>query len=322
MQGKTELPGVLNMQEIECPLCDSTASVQVAVCHDRLLDIEGQFKMVHCTHCGLHYLNPQPTTAELERYYPEGYDPFQMPSLDQVSYLQRLSVEYGLRKRRRAVTRYQHSGSLLEIGCGTGLFLDAMRRMGGWQLKGVEVSELAARNAQERLELDVFHGQLEDAKYPDHSFDVVVMWDVLEHVHNPKQTLFEINRILAPDGLLVCRVPLLNGWDRRLFGPYWAGWDAPRHLTVFSMHTLTMMLAHTGFRVRRAACISGSYPAFQLSLRFWAKENLSEPAQRRLRLILGALPTRVMAAPIFYLLDKLVKCTTATLFAIPARRGG
>lgn len=256
--------------------------------------------------------------AELERYYPEGYDPFQMPSLDQASRLQRLSVEYGLRKRCRAVTRYKRSGSLLEIGCGPGLFLDAMRRRGSWQLKGVEVSELAARIAQERLALDVFHGPLEDAKYPDQSFDVVVMWDVLEHVHAPKETLFEIKRILASDGLLVCRVPLLNGWDRRLFGPYWAGWDAPRHLTVFSMNTLTAMLAQTGFRVRRTACISGSYPVFQLSLRFWAKEHLSEPAQGRLRLTLGSLPARVLAAPIFYLLDKLVNCTTVTLFATPA----
>lgn len=308
------------MRHIDCPLCDSPASLPVAKVHDRLLGIGGRFQMARCARCGLHFLNPQPTGEELARYYPEGYEPFVTPTPGQLPLLQRLGVQYGLDKRCRAVLRYKRGGRLLEIGCAKGLFLDAMRRTGDWQLHGVEISELAARYARERLALDVFHGPLEKAEFPDRHFDVVVMWDVLEHVYRPKETLIEIRRVLKPDGVLVVRVPLLDSWDHKLFGAYWAGWDAPRHLTVFSMHTLNLMLAQTGFNVERVACISGSYPAFVLSMRFWAQEHLSAPAQERLRRLLKAPPIRLATAPYFYLVDKLVKSTVVTVFAHPGGR--
>jgi SAM-dependent methyltransferase len=281
------------------------------------LGISGQFEMVRCIECGLHYLNPQPSMAELQRYYPEDYDPFDTPQPGQASSLRQLGVEYGLKKRCRAVTRYKTGGSLLEIGCSNGLFLDAMRRSGNWQVQGVDVTDSAVRQARELLALDVFHGTLEDAQFPSQCFDAVVMWDVLEHVHNPKETLLEIRRVLRPDGLFVCRVPLLGSWDHRLFQAYWAGWDAPRHLTVFSRDTLRLMLAKAGLRVERMTSISGSYPAFVLSVRFWAQEHLSARAQRRVRQILEALPARVIAAPYFWTIDRLGRSTTVTCVARP-----
>jgi SAM-dependent methyltransferase len=309
------------MHEITCSLCDSPDSVPIADVHDRLLGIDGQFKMVRCSRCGLHYLNPQPTMSDLVPYYPESYAPFEIPSPDQLPLLRRLSVNYGLRKRRRAVMRYKRSGRLLEIGCANGLFLDAMRRMGSWQLQGVDTSESAVRYARERLSLEVFHGPLEDAGFPNRHFDAVVMWDVLEHVHQPRETLIEIRRILKPDGVLVFRVPLLDSWDRKLFGPYWAGWDAPRHLTVFSRRTLDMMLARTDFRVARTDCVSGSYPAFVLSVRFWARQRLSVPAQERLNRVLESLPVRLVVAPCFYVVDRLGKSTVVTIVAQPGGEG-
>jgi SAM-dependent methyltransferase len=287
---------------------------------DRLLGIEGQFRVVRCARCDLHYLNPQPTMAELACYYPEDYQPFAVPPPDQMPLLQRLSVTYGLHKRRKAITRYKDGGSLLEIGCANGLFLNAMRRTGRWQLQGVDVSEPAVRYAQEQFGLDVFHGPLEDAKFPDQSFDAVVMWDVLEHVHQPKGTLLEIRRVLKPDGIFVFRLPLLGSYDEKLFGPYWAGWDAPRHLTSFSKDTLKAMLELTGFRVERMACISGGYPVFALSLRFWATDHFSKPAQKRLERLLEALPVRLIVAPVFYFIDQLRKSAVVTVSSRPDQR--
>lgn len=309
------------MQQIECPLCDSPDSEPVALHHDRLLGIDGQFSMVRCTCCGLCYLNPQPTMAELVRYYPEDYDPFETPPPDQIPLPQRASVSHRLHKRKRAVTRHKRSGHLLEIGCANGLFLHAMRQTNDWQVQGVEVSEPAVHYARERLGLDVFHGPLEDAQLPEHFFDVVVMWDVLEHVHSPKDTLRETHRVLKPDGVLVFRLPLLDSWDRKLFGPYWAGWDAPRHLTLFSRHTLDMMLTSAGFRVDQIDCTSGGYTGFVLSIRFWAGEHLSAPAQSRLRRVLEALPLRIATAPYFYLVGRLGKNTFTTVVALPNGSG-
>jgi SAM-dependent methyltransferase len=179
---------------------------------------------------------------------------------------------------------------------------------------------VAARYARARFGLQVFHGPLEDAQFPDGSFDAVAMWDVLEHVHRPRQTLREIHRVLKPNGVLVFRLPVLDSWDRKLFGPYWSGWDAPRHLTLFSRRTLAMILAQTGFRVERIACTSGGYPTFALSLRFWARDHLSIPAQERLRRILESLPVRLVVAPYFYLVDRLGKSTVVTVVARPDDR--
>jgi len=308
------------MLSIDCPLCGSRDCIGVATMQDRLLGVEGQFHMVRCSRCGLHYLNPQPTMEELVCHYSEDYDPFQALSPDELPLLPRLSLLYGLNKRCRAVDRYKSGGYLLEIGCATGLFLDAMRRRGYWRVQGVDVSEKAVRYAREALGLEVFHGPVTEARFSDDTFDAVVMWDVLEHVHSPRETLLETQRILKPDGVLVIRVPLLDAWDRRLFGRYWAGWDAPRHLTLFSKHTLDLMLTQTGFHVEGTASISGSYHAFVLSIRFWARQYLSPAAQGLLRSILEALPMRLAAAPFFRLVDCLNKSTETMVVARSAGR--
>jgi SAM-dependent methyltransferase len=286
--------------------------------HDRLLGIPGQFTLVRCARCSLHYLNPRPTMQELERYYPRDYDPFTTPLPDELPWPQRMSVRYGLRKRCRVVRRYKQGDRLLEIGCANGLFLDAMRRGGAWHVQGVEINEPAARYAQERLGLEVTIGTLAEARFADDQFDAVAMWDVLEHVHDPGDTLSEIRRVLHPEGVLVLRLPLLDSWDRRLFGRYWVGWDAPRHLTTFSLHTLGQLLKQTGFGIERAASISGSYAAFAISVRFWAQEYLPPRAHKGLRKMMESLPVRVAMAPFFRLMDRLALGTVVTVVARPA----
>ncbi len=305
------------MEKIPCPLCGGRDAVVTARHRDRLLGIEGEFTTTRCTVCGLHYLNPQPTHEELARYYPETYEPYRADKQDEVSKLKRLSIEYGLAKRRRAVTRYKAGGRLLEIGCANGLFLNAMRRRGNWELQGLDISPHAVSAAREQLGLDVFQGSLHEAQFATGSFDAVVMWDVLEHVHDPAATLGEIRRILAPDGVLVFRLPLLDAWERRWFGRYWSGWDAPRHLTLFSRHTLGLMLARSGFRPEKLACISGGYLTFVLSIRFWARDHLSTRGQHWLRVLLESLPMRLVTAPLFYLVDRLQKSTVVTVVARP-----
>ncbi|MEJ2208787.1 MAG: class I SAM-dependent methyltransferase [Anaerolineae bacterium] len=305
------------METIPCPLCGSRDAVVVARHRDRMLGIEGEFTMTRCAGCGLLYLNPQPGPEELARYYPESYEPYLAGTEGASSRLKRLSLEYGLAKRCRVVTRYKESGRLLEIGCANGLFLDAMRRRGDWDVQGVDISPHAVSSARERLGLDVFLGSLHEAQFAGGSFDVVVMWDVLEHVHDPAATLAEIRRILAPDGLLIFRLPQLDAWERRWFGPYWSGWDAPRHLTLFSRRTLGLMLARSRFRIEKMACISGGYLTFVLSVRFWAREHLSARGQRWLRVVLESLPLRLLTAPLFYVIDRLQKSTVVTVVARP-----
>lgn len=306
------------MNFIECPLCNSNNATEKASVHDRLLGIDGGFNLVKCRNCGLFYLNPQPTPFELNRYYPDSYDPYISALPNKMSFLSHMSLNYGLKKRYREVLRHKKLGCLLEIGCANGLFLDFAKRHGNWeQILGVEISSTASRHAREDFKLDVITGTLEEAKLPNNSIDVVVMWDVIEHLHNPKSTLFEIRRILKEDGVLLIRLPLVGSWESKIFRQYWAGWDAPRHLVTFSLQTLDMILTMTGFSIKRVACISGSYLSFTLSLRFWAREKLNPSGQKWFRRIIESLPVRILVGPFFYCIDRLGKSTNVTVAAYP-----
>ena len=140
-------------------------------------------------------------------------------------------------------------GCLLDVGCGNGRFLAQMREL-GWEVMGVEPDSEAARIARKRFGLDVFQGTLEEAKFPDNSFDAITMNHVIEHVPDPIGLLAECRRILKPDGKMVMVTPNIQSLGRYLFGKAWLHWDPPRHLVLFSPKSLRACAERAGLRVR------------------------------------------------------------------------
>ncbi|MFN8491991.1 MAG: class I SAM-dependent methyltransferase [Caldilineaceae bacterium] len=292
------------MEKTACNLCGSTATEPFATVPDLLLArLTTQATLVRCLTCGLVYQNPRPTLAEIGQHYPPEYEPFvDQAEKRKTNWFLQQAIAYGIRKRCRFVTRHKTSGKILDIGCAVGTFLLGMQAQGGWQTYGVELSHEVARFARERHHLDVFAGTLEEANFPDQSFDAVTMWDVLEHIHDPAATLCEIRRILKPDGVVVIRVPNLASWDAKFFGKAWAGLDAPRHLYVFTPTTLSQLLRKSGFVTVAHSSAIGSYVTFVLSLRFWLMaNNFSENLQNKLVKILYHPVSRLISAPFFYL---------------------
>lgn len=290
------------METTTCPLCGSASAAYrytLADYYMRRFDVEAT--LVQCSHCGLVYQNPRPTPAEMDAHYPPEYAPYQSGRGPRPGRLLQLAYDYGMRKRGRFVTRHKQAGTLLDIGCATGVFLDAMRRQGHWELHGVEVNPDVAEVARRDHRLDVFAGTLEEAAYPDNHFDVVTLWDVLEHLHDPAATLREIHRILKDDGIVVIRVPNLASWDAQWFGRYWAGYDAPRHLCVFSPQTLACMLAGAGFSVLDESSAIAGYMVLVLSIHFWMNaRGMGETAKRRILGLLNHPLARLASAPFFY----------------------
>jgi 2-polyprenyl-3-methyl-5-hydroxy-6-metoxy-1,4-benzoquinol methylase len=277
-----------------CLLCGRTTYTPLYTTRDRLCGVPGEFRLVRCACCGLVYLSPRPTPEDIGQYYPEGYDPYMLQRLDDMPPLLRWSVRYGLRKRCRLVRRYRARGRLLDVGCATGQFLAEMAAFSGWEVTGVEPSESAAEFAQV-YGFPVHQGDLTSAHFPQGTFDIVTLWDVFEHLQDPLAMLAEVRRILAPDGVLIMRTPSLDSWDARVFGPYWAGLDSPRHLAIFSRHTAMRILDEAGFRLRRFHTGSGSYFACLLSLRFWADAGIARPRRRGLLLSLFGNPVARLA---------------------------
>ena len=181
--------------------------------------------------------------------------------------------------------------------------MKGLEHYGDWNLFGVEVNEYAANLAREQG-LDVRLGTLEQAHFPNDFFDVVTLWDVLEHLHDPAGCLQEIARILKPDGLLVIRVPNASGLAARMFGRYWAGFDAPRHLYVFTPATLAKLLALNHFECVTQDTRLGAYSGFQTSLRFWSgARDKSNPLLDFAVKNLNHPFVRLILFPLFFLLS-------------------
>lgn len=266
------------MEEVVCALCGQRDEEHFLERGDRLHASPTTFQYVRCRRCGLIYLNPRPIQGAMESYYPDRYEGF-IAKKENIVF--RLGARYRMVKRCRAVMARHglNKGRLLDIGCATGDFLAAMRRQ-EWEVYGVEPVKSAAQEAQRRLGEKIFHGVLEDASFPDAYFDVVTLWDVLEHLHDPVSSLSEIHRILSPEGLMVLGVPHLASFDAALFGRYWIGWDAPRHLYAFDSDVLKVLLSNAGFISHDRNCFYGGYGAFYLSLRFYLEEKV-EPGKAR-----------------------------------------
>jgi SAM-dependent methyltransferase len=137
-------------------------------------------------------------------------------------------------------------GRLLEIGCGAGFFLKAAERA-GWDAWGLELSEAGAAFATERLGLRVRREQAERAGFGDASFDIVVMFDVIEHLLEPIAILRTVHRMLRPGGAVLISTPNLNALSRTALGHGWAVLSPAEHLYYFTEATLTRGLESAGF---------------------------------------------------------------------------
>jgi SAM-dependent methyltransferase len=141
------------------------------------------------------------------------------------------------------------------------------------------------------------------------------MWDVLEHLPDPVAALRRIADLLRPGGRLVVNTPLEDGWDARWLGQRWPGWDAPRHLAVFSHRTLADALTRAGFRVVGGGRVFETYLIIAMAAGLWSRERLPAPLADVVWAALHARPTRLLATPIFAVLDRLLGGSSVAVVA-------
>jgi SAM-dependent methyltransferase len=236
----------------------------------------------------------------MARYYPENYICYLEAIEDDPDPINRMNRMGALKKRvRQVVQRMNEPGRILDIGCATGIFLNRMKEL-GWETKGVEPSAEAAEYAITRFNLDVTHGYLADANLPDDFFDVVTIWDVIEHVPEIKPFIREIYRILKPGGLVIATLPNGKAWERYIFGEYWVGWEIPRHYRTFTPETIKSFLQRYGFKDAEIFSFIGRHGAFMLSVAFWLNTwKGPDWLKKIIQVILGSLPFRILTHPFF-----------------------
>lgn len=135
-------------------------------------------------------------------------------------------------------------GSYLDFGCGSGELLRYLSHK-GWKTTGIEPSAQAREFAGHPE--NVF-ACLEDL--PQKKFDIIALWHVLEHLYSPSETISQLEKRLANDGLLVIALPNFRSWDADYYGDYWAAYDVPRHLWHFSKEGLIALFAAKGLHCK------------------------------------------------------------------------
>jgi SAM-dependent methyltransferase len=221
-------------------------------------------------------------------------------------------------RRCRDAMRLTTCGRVLDIGCGTGEFLAAMRRL-GWDTHGVEPNEGAAAYAREKLGLDVRADDLQNLDLPDCSFDLVTLWTVLEHLHDPGSVLRTARRILRPSGLLIISIPDIQSLDARCFGTSWVGYDTPRHLYVFSRDNIRSLLAQAGFATWDEEHSQADYYTFLGSLEPWLRARLHQRSIfRAVGRILHVPGMRMLTWPLFWAINLFDRGCIVTFYARPA----
>ena len=227
----------------KCDVCGGLVSTEIWV--------KDSYRLVRCAGCGLVYVANPPTAEQLQQLYSfeSGYHQELVKSDRDIA-----QHEGEARANLDSLVKSAKPGLLLDVGCSTGLFLLEAQRV-GWQVRGLEYSPDSARIAREQNKLDVAQGALVKGKYAPESFDVVTMWDVIEHLPSPSAAMDVVMEILKPGGLFIAKTPNVDGLYPKaslsVAGKvgFWGHPEPPGHLYQFSTKTLAKLFTDKGLEV-------------------------------------------------------------------------
>lgn len=269
-----------------CPACcEPLAAGSGLLAHDYL---SGQsFRIVTCAACSVSWTSPVPDDMNL--YYPEQYRRYVPAVACALSLLYRWRVRHWCRA-------FIQPGAALEIGCGDGIMLDALRHR-GWRVCGTERTEAMAQNAREKYGLQVYVPP--DRPLPGrNAYDLIVMFQVLEHLADPVTALRDARELLTAEGRVIVGVPNFASWQARFGHAGWLHLDAPRHLVHFTPAGLATTAARAGLRlsgVRFSSPEHDPYGWIQTILNRWGgNEN------RLTKLLMGIAPWRIKDVPTLF----------------------
>lgn len=238
------------MQELSnCPICNSTQFSPFLECKDNTVSRE-TFQIVQCDSCGFKFTNPRPAENELGRYYKsEEYVSHSNTKKGFINSTYQSVRKYTLLKKLQLISKYYKTGRILDIGCGTGEFLNTCKNA-KWQTVGIEPDQDAREMAIKNYGLDV-RPESDLAALPDSSFDIISMWHVLEHVPKLNERVEELKRLIKPNGVIIIAVPNSDSRDAKIYKEQWAAYDVPRHLYHFAPKDIDSLFRKHNMRVFR-----------------------------------------------------------------------
>jgi len=267
-----------------CPLCGTGGDPVHAGLRDFLFAAPGEWSLSRCRddRCGTLWLDPMPVAEDLHEAYETYMTHVDTDAATSPSRLRRAGhrLMSAYLRARYAPGRSTLSdrllgpllylipghrwdadatvfglkpvpgGRILEVGCGVGAKLEWLEQI-GWQAEGLDVDEKVVALARSRKR-SVHLGDLFSRRYPDDSFDAIVMSHVIEHVADLSTLMGECHRIRKPGGRLALLTPNADSWGHRRYGAHWMPLDPPRHLHIFTPSSLSGLCERAGFAVERS----------------------------------------------------------------------
>ncbi|MBC5994140.1 class I SAM-dependent methyltransferase [Pontibacter cellulosilyticus] len=223
----------------QCPVCGKEDFKNFLVVTDNTVSKES-FVIVECENCSFKFTNPRPDADSIGNYYEsEEYISHNNTKAGIINKAYHVVRSITTKQKVELINRYTPTkGTIMDYGCGTGVFLAACKK-DGWEIKGVEPSakarEIATKETEELIATNL--SELESEK-----FDIITLWHVLEHIHTLNETMSKLTEMLQEDGTLIIAVPNADSHDAQLYKENWAAYDVPRHLYHFTQPTMKRFL--------------------------------------------------------------------------------
>lgn len=230
---------------IICPGCTSTQNNSYLSVKDHFLSKE-KFSLMLCKQCDLLFTHPRPDISLIGNYYKsEDYVSHSSTKKGLVNRIYNLVRSYTLNKKIKLTASLTDGKNLLDIGAGTGHFLNKAKSA-GFQVTGLEPDDDARKMAATLNNVDLLPID-ELSNIPAASKDIVTMWHVLEHVYNLTADLKSISTLVKENGVLIIAVPNYTSYDAQYYKADWAAYDVPRHLYHFSPKSIIHLVEKFGF---------------------------------------------------------------------------
>jgi 2-polyprenyl-3-methyl-5-hydroxy-6-metoxy-1,4-benzoquinol methylase len=233
---------MMQREKTPCLICNKN--------NEKFLFKKDEFSIVKCKNCGLVYVNPRLTEKEIIKLYnDESISPLQYyednKKGDEISFKKRLKLIEELYKRK---------GKILDIGCNIGTFLKVAKDS-GWDCYGIDVNKGVEKECK-KLGINFKARKLEKRSYKKEFFDVIIMNDVIEHLHHPKEFLAMVKNIVKKEGLIFVVTPNVASLTAKVLKKKWHHLKPNEHLVYFSKKTIKKLMEDQGFQIIKMKNIS------------------------------------------------------------------